>query len=753
METQTLAVKGMHCASCVRAVEKSAKNVKGIAGVEVNLAAETLSIQSDKPIGEKTYATLAKALSKAGYQLSKSDSEQQEADANLDLEKAGTRFVYSAIAALPLLVLAMGPMLGLPLPKSIGPESAPLIYALIQLLLTLPIIWFGRHFYLRGFPALFTGQASMDSLVAIGTLAALGYSSFSLIRIFKGDAQAVHALYFESAGVIISLVLMGKFLEARAKQRARKEMRALLDLSPKTALRVRNEGDIEGQEVSVQDIVIDDLIRVLPGQAIPVDGEVVSGLSAVDESLLSGESIPVTKEVGSAVYAGSINGNGSLLFKCTARGADSLLHHIAKLVEEAQAGKAPIARLADKVSAWFVPTVIGLAFISLALWLLAGQGLAFALTTFTAVLVIACPCALGLATPTAIMVASGNASKRGILIKSPEALELAGRARSVVFDKTGTLTEGRPRLVRIESEASYGEEELLRYAASAERYSEHPLAAAILQAAKEKNIELLPTEEFEAVPGRGIRSTIEGNAIVIGSDRFLELEGVDLHTGLKKELGDGASYISMAINGRLAAIFFVRDQLRAESREAVAQLHKNGIQTILLTGDKEVTATYIAKELGIDRVISEILPQDKAQVIVELKKQGSGSVIMVGDGINDAPALASADVGIAIGSGTGVAIETADIVLLRSSPLGAAEAIGLSQKTLKVIRQNLFWAFGYNVLGIPIAAGLLHLFGGPLLSPMLAALAMSLSSVSVVSNSLRLAAASPSSSAKRRQNK
>ncbi len=784
MAQETWAVKGMHCASCARAVEKAAKGIRGVKDASVNLASETVQIETAKPAGDKIFAAMAKAVADAGFELVREagDDAAKESEAEDHLRRAGRRFGLSAAFALPLFVLAMGPMLGLPLPSLIDPgfanthghstSTAPLLYALLQLVLVLPVVWFGRHFYLRGFPALFKGRASMDSLVAIGTLAALGYSLASIWRIAMGAAHAAHELYFESAGVIISLVLMGKFLEARAKMRARKEMRALLDLTPKSARKIAAPEATDAELatgpteklVPVEEIVPGDLLRVLPGEAIPVDGIVLEGLSAIDESMLSGESLPVAKEAGSRVYAGSINGNGTLVFRCEAAGKDTLLRSIVALVEEAQAGKAPIARLADRVSAVFVPVVIGIAFLALAGWLLAGEKLPFALTAFTAVLVIACPCALGLATPTAIMVASGNASKKGILIKSPEALELAGRAKTVIFDKTGTLTEGKPRLVGIQvaggavtelaaikQDLPAREAALLALAARAERYSEHPLADAIRRAAEERgllstadspNEDDSPDDHFEAVPGRGVRARFGGRSILIGTDRFLALEGVELppDTGRNDAGGQaGASHVSMAIDGHYSASFFVRDEERPESLVAVARLKAMGLRTVLLSGDRADAAQHIGRKLGVDEVIAEVLPADKARVVAELQAGGREKVIMVGDGINDAPALAAADVGIAVGSGTGAAIESADIVLMQSSPLAVAGAIALSRRTLRVIRQNLFWAFGYNVLGIPIAAGLLHVFGGPLLSPMFAAFAMSMSSVSVVSNSLRLA--------------
>jgi len=576
----------------------------------------------------------------------------------------------------------------------------------------------------------------MDSLIAIGTGAAFVYGIYSTAKIAGGDLEFLEGLYFESAGVIITLILLGRYLEAVSKGKTSEAIKKLMGLAPKNATVVH-----EGKEIviPVEEVEVGDILLVKPGEKIPVDGEVVEGRTSVDESMLTGESIPVEKTVGSFVTGASINKNGMIKFKATRVGKDTALARIIKLVEDAQASKAPIAKLADIISGYFVPVVIIIAVIAAAAWALSGMSAVFSLTIFVSVMVIACPCALGLATPTAIMVGTGKGAEYGILIKSGEALETAHRIDTVVLDKTGTITEGKPVVTDIIPTNGFSEEELLKIAASAEKASEHPLGEAIVNMAEEKGLDFYNIESFSAIPGYGIEVNINGKNIILGNKKLMERTNIEVN--LQKESDnlarEGKTPMFVASGGKLAGIIAVADVIKKESRKAVEALRNMGIEIVMITGDNRMTAEAVARQAGIDRVLSEVLPQDKATEVKKLQEKGK-KVAMVGDGINDAPALAQADIGIAIGSGTDVAMESADIVLMRSELSGVPEAIRLSKRTIKNIKQNLFWAFAYNTAGIPIAAGVLHLFGGPLLNPMIAAGAMSLSSVSVLTNALRL---------------
>ena len=577
----------------------------------------------------------------------------------------------------------------------------------------------------------------MDTLVAIGSAAAFLYSVYSVVMVWRGKIGAVHELYFESAGIIITFILLGRMLESRSKSKTSVAIYRLMELAPKTAILVR-----DGVEVTVaaEEVELGDTVIVKPGMHIPVDGTVMNGYTSVDESMLTGESIPVEKQEGDFVYSGTVNKNGSIRIRTDQKSGDTALSQIVRMIEQAQNSKAPIARLADVISGWFVPAVVVIAIVAAAAWLIAGKGVAFALTVFVAVLVIACPCALGLATPTAIMAGTGKGAENGILIKSGVALETAHKLTTVVFDKTGTITNGKPKVIDLIPAPGFEREKLLRIAASAEKGSEHPLGDAIVAYAAEQGITLLDAQQFEALPGRGISAVVEGEAILLGNEALMAESGIDVKPCLaqaKLFAQEGKTPMLAACGGRVAGVIAVADTVKKNSIDAVGQLRDMGVQVVMLTGDHEATAQAIAKQVGISEVFANVLPSEKADVIEQLQKKGK-TVAMVGDGINDAPALTMAEIGIAVGSGTDVAIESADIVLMRDDLSLVAQAIALSRRTLRIIQENLFWAFAYNTLGIPVAAGVLYLFGGPLMNPMLAAGAMSLSSVCVVLNSLRL---------------
>ena len=744
MKIIDLEITGMSCAACAKAVERAVGKVDGIGEAGVNFATEKLRVAFDENLPERENA-IRQAVEKAGYGVRERMREEAARDAPAEEKDRETRilkrkFLAAAAFSVPLLYIAMAPMfpaLGLPVPAVFSPKLNPAGFALIQLLLVLPVVAVGHRFYSAGFGALLRRSPNMDSLIAVGTSAAVLYSLFSTGKILSGEHHFAHQLYYETAGVIIALILLGKYLESVSKGRTSQAIKKLMRLAPKTARVVRDGTEME---IPVGDVVPGDLVRVRPGERIPVDGAVTEGLTSVDESMLTGESIPVEKSLGASVVGGSLNKNGSILFRAERVGRDTVLAQIIRLVEEAQGSKAPIAKLADVVSGYFVPAVIGIAIAAAAGWLIAGESPSFALTAFTAVLVIACPCALGLATPTAIMTGTGKGAELGILITGGEALETAGKTRVVVLDKTGTITEGRPAVTDVVPAAGASAEEVVRLAAAAERRSEHPLAEAILKHAADKDIEVPEPENFTAVPGRGIDASVGGRTVLLGNRAFIRERSVptgELEQEAASLAAEGKTPVYLAADGRLLGILAVADTIKDTSAEAVHILHGMGIETVMLTGDNRLSAEAVARQTGIDRVAAEVLPGGKAAEIKKLQEEGR-LVAMVGDGINDAPALAQADVGIAVGNGTDVAIESADIVLMRGDLRDVADAIRLSRATIRNIKQNLFWAFGYNVLGIPVAAGLLHAFGGPLLSPMFAAAAMSLSSVSVVTNALRL---------------
>jgi len=709
MNSISIPIGGMTCAACAKRIEKVVLKLEGVETASVNFATEkaVVSYNSQKvklPIIKKT-------IEKIGYKVleNKNIAEEDKIRKQSEIKTLRVKLIISATFSLPLLYIAMVPMdlglplpaLGLPFPAQINPMNFPLIYALLELFLVIPIVGMGYKFYTVGFKALVQRSPNMDSLIAIGTSAAVLFSLYNTWLVARGQFIAVESLYYETAGIIITLILLGKSLEAVSKGKTGEAIKKLMGLAPKTAIVMQNG---EEKEIPIEEVKPGDIILVKPGTKIPVDGKVIEGRSDIDESMLTGESMPAHKNIGDLVYAATINTTGMLRFKAEKVGADTALAHIIKLVEDAQSDKAPIAKMADTVSGYFVPIVCIVALVAAVAWFFGtGGNIEFALRIFISVLVIACPCALGLATPTAIMVGTGKGAEKGILIKGGEVLEMAHKINAIILDKTGTITEGKPEVVAVEGE-------VLQLAASLERYSEHPIAKAICDYYKGEYLEV---SDFKSIVGQGVEGIIGGKKIEIA-------RGI-------KVLEDG-KYI-----GRLV----VSDKPKQGSLEAVEKLKGMGIEVMMLTGDNRETAENIAKQVKIDKVLAEVLPQDKASEVKKLQEKGY-KVAMVGDGINDAPALAGADVGIAIGSGTDVAMESADIVLMKNNLTDVPVAINLSKQTIRNIKQNLFWAFGYNVIGIPIAAGVLHLFGGPLLNPIFAAAAMSLSSVSVLTNALRL---------------
>lgn len=740
-EKKEYKLSGMTCAACAMTVEMAVKDLETVEDVSVNLATERLSLLPKAGFDSQQ---VLDAVAEAGYHAEEkgknrpSDVSEEAAMKAQELQKKKQQLLILLVTTLPLLYISMGSMVGLPLPSFLDHMVHPLVFVLSQLLLTLPAVWIGRGFYQRGFRNLIKRHPNMDSLIAVGTSAAFFYSLYSVSQVFLGHHPFVHQLYFESVAVIIALVLLGKYLESSAKGRTSQAIQSLLELVPSQATVIRYG---EAVTIDTEDIRVGDIIRIKPGERMPVDGLVIEGQTFVDESIMTGESVPIEKKVGDTITSATINQNGSIDYQATRVGSDTTLAQIVRLVEEAQGSKAPIAALADKISLYFVPIVLGLATLSALGWyFLAGESLSFSLSIFVAVLVIACPCALGLATPTAIMVGTGKGAENGILIKSGQALEAAYQLDTIVLDKTGTITVGKPSLTDLVPLGAFNRSDLLQLIASAEQHSEHPLAQAILEAAEEEGLDLLPVSHFEAMVGRGLSAQVEGKQLLVGNESLMKEKNIDSSVFQEQLLElsqEGKTAMFVAVDGWLAGILAVADEMKSSSLSAVQKLQSMGLEVIMLTGDREETATAIAQKAGIQKVIAGVLPDGKATAIKNLQEAGK-RLAMVGDGINDAPALVQAAVGIAIGSGADVAIESADVVLMHSDLQDVVKAIKLSQATIRNIKENLFWAFAYNTLGIPIAMGLLHLFGGPLLNPMLAGLAMSLSSVSVVANALRL---------------
>lgn len=740
--TQTFAIEGMTCASCAQTIEKAVGKLSGVDKASVNLATEKMQVSYNP--SAISVSDVTGAVSNSGYAAVLETTDTQDNSRAEKREKKEkrmkqllNRFGISIIFTIPLLIISMGHMVGMPLPNIVDPMINAFNFSLLQLILTLPIMVVSWEYFQKGFKSLFKGHPNMDSLIALGTASAFVYSLAATIGTGLGYGNFSDLLYYEVTGVILALHTLGLFLEERSKGQMSSAIEKLVNLAPKTARVIRNGVE---QEITVDEVALGDVIRVRPGESMPVDGVVVEGRTSVDESMLTGESIPVEKESGDEVIGASINKNGSIDYRATRVGSDTTLSQIIKLVEDAQGSKAPIARMADIITGYFVPIVIALAVLAGIAWLIAGQSGIFALSVIITTLVIACPCALGLATPTSIMVGTGKGAQHGVLIKSGEALETTHNLDTIVFDKTGTLTEGKPIVTDILVTPLITKENLLYYAASGETGSEHPLGEAIVQKSKEENMTLAKPDHFEAIPGHGIRVEIEGKDMYIGNRKLMLEQKIDL-SSMEKEsdrlADEGKTPMYLSVDGELAGIIAVADTLKENSMKAVKELRRRGVEVIMITGDNKRTAKAIAKQVGIDSVLSEVLPEDKAEEVKKLQEAGK-KVAMVGDGINDAPALAQADIGIAVGSGTDVAIESADIVLMRNDLTAVLTAIDLSHATLRNIKQNLFWAFAYNLVGIPVAMGLLYIFGGPLMSPMFAAVAMSFSSVSVLLNALRL---------------
>lgn len=741
MKKEEFALEGLQCAGCVSTVEKVVRDLPGVKEANVNLATEKMMVQFNPK--EADVQKIMETVSLAGYQAILINDEEDVLEKTAikkekQLHSLKVRAWVSGVFAIVLLYIAMGEMIGLPLPQILQPMEHPIVFSVTQLILVTPILWVGRSYFVNGFKALIRKHPNMDSLVALGTSAAILYSVWSTIRIFGGEYHYVMHLYVESAAVILAFITVGKYFETLTKGRTSQAIQSLVALSPKVATVIRDGKEVE---VPVEELQIGEVVFVRPGEKIPVDGVILSGESFVDESMITGESVPVFKKEGSKVVGATLNTTGSFQVEVTQVGKDTTLSQIIRLVEEAQGSKAPIAAIADRVAGIFVPIVMGLSLLAGLYWgLIGGESFEFVVTVMISVLVIACPCALGLATPTAIMVGTGFGAKRGILIKSSAALEEAGHVGVVLLDKTGTITNGKPKVVDIQVFNDYSKEEVLKVAASIEKHSEHPLGKAIVEEAEKQEFDVLPIEQFQSISGMGIQGTVDGKEVLLGNHLLLQNQGIavdDYNAVIDGVASQGQTAMFVAIQKQVAGIIVVADTIKATSKEAIQQMKALGLQVRMVTGDHEKTAKAIANEVGIETVYSQVLPNEKASVVQQLLDEGY-QVAMVGDGINDAPALAKATVGIAIGSGVDVAIETADMVMMQDDLRLVAKTIQLSKMTMMTIKENLFWAFIYNVIGIPVAMGVLHFFGGPLLSPMIAGAAMSFSSVSVVLNALRL---------------
>ncbi|MDD5186084.1 MAG: heavy metal translocating P-type ATPase [Paludibacter sp.] len=757
MKTEKFDVTGMTCSSCVAHVEKSVTKLEGVKTVNVNLLTNSMTVIFDEQ--NLNAVSIEKSVEDAGYEAhvrevasAATTTPTPKIDfVRLEQDEMKMRWWISLIFLVPLLYISMGYMLGLPYPHAFHATENALLFAFTQFLLTLPIAFVNKKYFQVGFKTLFKGAPNMDSLIAMGSSAAIVYGIFAIYRIGyamgHGDTNTVtqfaHDLYFESGATILTLITLGKYLEAKSKGRTSDAITRLMDLAPKTATVLRNNIEVE---IPVEQVLVGDKVVVKPGQRVPVDGTVDSGNSSVDESALTGESLAVFKEKGDTVLSASMNKSGSFSILATKVGNDTTLAHIIQLVEDASSSKAPISKLADKISAIFVPVVIGISLLSIAVWMLLGYPFDFALSIGIAVLVISCPCALGLATPVAIMVGTGKGAEHGILIKSAESLEMAHKIDTVVLDKTGTITEGKPRVTDIFAIKAITEDELLQVAASLEKPSEHPLSEAILLEAESKNLSIQPIENFQSIAGQGIEGGLNGMNYLAGNLKLMTDRKVDLKefNEMADKLADeGKTPLFIAKEKEILGIIAVADVLKSTSVEAINQFKALGMNVVMLTGDHAKTAAAIQSQLGISSVVAEVLPQDKDKEIARLQAEGK-TVAMIGDGINDAPALMRSDLGIAIGAGTDIAIESADVVLMRSDLLDAVTTLRLSKAVMINIKQNLFWAFFYNIIGIPLAAGVFYGMLGWKLNPMFAAAAMSFSSVTVVLNALRLMRFKPS---------
>lgn len=737
MMTEQFSVTGMTCAACSAHVEKAVSRLSGVQSAPVNLMLGSMTVTYDeKAVTEGDIIAAVKAAGYGASPASQTDQGQLRRDQDAALRRRKKHLIWSVVFLVPLFYLSMGHMMGLPLPQVL--HTHPLLLACLQLALVIPILILNRNYFTVGFSRLVKLSPNMDSLVAVGAAAGLVYSLIEMGLLAAGQVSGMPDLYFESAGMILTLVTVGKYLEERSRGKTTGAISALLALAPESAV-VRRQG----QELTIptEEIVAGDTVIVRQGGRIPVDGVITDGHAAVDESAITGESLPVEKVPGDAVTSATVTSSGYLELRATRVGGDTTLSQIIRLMEEAASSKAPISRLADRISGIFVPAVMAISLTAALLWaFVGGMDVRFCLSIAIAVLVISCPCALGLATPVAIMVGTGQAAQQGILIKSAESLELLHKVQTVVLDKTGTVTMGQPRVTDILCAPGVTEEELLCVAASAEKPSEHPLAHAIVEESQARHIPLCPVSGFRSVPGGGIQATLSGEAVLAGNAGYLAQNGVSLaamEADAHRLAEDGKTPLFFAESGRLLGCVAVADVVKPDSAKAIAALRRMGRRVVLLTGDNQRTANAIARQIGVDQVIAQVLPQDKAKCVAQLQQQGQ-RVAMVGDGVNDAPALAQADVGLAIGAGTDIAIESADVVLMKSSLLDIPAAMDLSRAVLRNIKQNLFWAFFYNSIGIPVAAGVLYPALHLTLNPMLAAAAMSLSSVCVVSNALRL---------------
>lgn len=727
-----LSIGGMHCAACSAAIERSVSKLEGVSLIEVNLLTNSAHVEYDAK--KIKLAEIIQRIEKSGFQAVLKEKAKQP----IEKEKHNYQIYITLILAMILLYIGMSHMLGnitLPLPDFIHYETHPFSFAFIQFVLATAILVLGRRFFTRGMKALFHGAANMDTLVAVGTGSAYIYSLYSLYLIGQGDLHSVHRLYFESAGVVVALVMFGKHLEAKSKAKTTDAIAALMSLQAPYALLWKN-----GQEIAValDEIALDDELIVKPGDHIPLDGFVLEGSGAVDESMLTGESIPIDKTVGDTLIGGTMNLDGRLRMKVTALPQDTMLAKIITMVENAQGKKAPIARIADRISAVFVPAVMVIALLAALVWYLYQQDIAFSLTVFVSVLVIACPCALGLATPTAIMVGTGRSAQLGVLMKSSEALEQAAHIDTIVFDKTGTLTKGKLTVTDIDT--STAQQELLAYCAAVETGSKHPVANAIIAEAERQKVSKLTAQDLITYNGLGMSGVIGDKKLFIGNRALMQQQALSVNDYEEKEKQyskEGKTVVWVGDEKQVMGIIALADEIKADSKQVVTELKQQGIDAVMITGDHAITAQAIAKKAGIEHVIAQVLPDGKAKEIERLQQQGK-KVAMVGDGINDAVALTQSDIGIAIGSGSDVAVESADVVLVKDSLQDVLTCIRISKAVIRNIKQNLFWAFFYNSLGIPVAAGLLYCFGGPLLSPVFAGAAMAFSSVSVVTNALRL---------------